>query len=282
MNEAPAPTFPPLAGLNRPVQAVVSPRAGGLSVRLNLNPDGRCNMQCAYCEVDRARLGGGPSRPDIAAMMAELARVMEQIDAGDGALIPGCAGAPAEYLRLGHVALSGNGEPTLCPVFEEVMEAVMHLRAQGRHGFFKVALITNGAALEEPCVRRGLRLLTSKDEIWAKLDAGTPGWFREVNGEGARYGDVLASITAAGRRRPLVLQTMVPRLDGRAIPMGEQEALGRVVAKLRRDGVQISLVQVYSATRPAASGRATHASLSELSSVARFAREAGRVPVRVY
>ena len=55
MNEAAAPTFPPLAGLNRPVQAVVSPRAGGLSVRLNLNPDGRCNMQCAYCEVDRAR-----------------------------------------------------------------------------------------------------------------------------------------------------------------------------------------------------------------------------------
>lgn len=282
MNAALAPTPAAAVGTQRFVQAVVSPRAGGLSVRLNLNPDGRCNMQCAYCEVDRARLAGLPSRPDIPAMMNELASALEQIDSGAGALLPGCAGAPHEYLKVGHVALSGNGEPTLCPVFEEVMEAVMHLRAQGRHGFFKVALITNGAALEEPCVRRGLRLLTSKDEIWAKLDAGTPEWFRKVNGEGVRYEDVLEAISATGRRRPLVLQSMLPRLDGRAIPLGEQEALGGRIAQLRQEGVQISFVQVYSATRPSASGRATHAGLSELSNVARLVRDAGGVKAQVY
>jgi pyruvate-formate lyase-activating enzyme len=282
MNASIAPHRAPAKGSFQFVQAVVSPRARGLSVRLNLNPDGRCNFQCAYCEVDRSRLVGQPSQPDVVAMMGELATVLEAIEAGRGGWLPGCEGAPAEYLKLGHVALSGSGEPTLCPVFEEVVEAVMHLRAQGRHGYFKVALITNSTALEEPGVRRGLRLMTSRDEIWAKLDAGTPEWFRKVNGDGVRFEEVLAAITSAGRRRPLVLQGLFPRLDGRPMPLSEQEAYGARVAALRRDGARIDGVQVYSATRPSASGRACHAGLGELSNIARAVREAGGVAARVF
>lgn len=282
MNMAVAPTLAPARPAFRFVQAVVSPRARGLSVRLNLNPDGRCNLQCAYCEVDRARLAGQPAQPDIGVMMAELAEALEAIEAGQGGSLPGCEGAPSDYLRLGHVALSGDGEPTLCPAFEEVVESVMHLRAQGRHGFFKVALITNSTGLEEPCVRRGLRLMTSQDEVWAKLDAGTAEWFRKVNGDGVRYDEVLGTIVAVGRRRPLVLQGLFPRLDGRPIPLLEQEAYGARVAELRRAGARIDFVQVYSTTRPSATGRACHAGLSELSNVARWVREAGGATARVF
>ena len=38
---------------NRFVYAVVSPRARGLSVGINLCPDKNCNFQCVYCEVHR-------------------------------------------------------------------------------------------------------------------------------------------------------------------------------------------------------------------------------------
>ena len=38
---------------NRFVYTVVSPRARGLSVGVNMNPDQRCNFDCAYCEVDQ-------------------------------------------------------------------------------------------------------------------------------------------------------------------------------------------------------------------------------------
>ena len=41
---------------NRFVYAVVSPRARGLSLGVNMNPDKRCNFDCLYCEVDRATL----------------------------------------------------------------------------------------------------------------------------------------------------------------------------------------------------------------------------------
>ncbi len=264
------------------VQVVVSPRARGLSVRLNLNPDGHCNFDCVYCDVDRLRLCRMEVVPDIAVMMMELEEVLELIRAGRGGLLAGCAGAPPEYLRLGHVALSGSGEPTLCPIFDEVVEAVLHLRAQGNHGFFKVALITNSSGLQEPVVRRGLRMLTAQDEIWAKLDAGTADWFRQVNRSDVAHAEVVASILATARERPVVIQGLFPRMDGRPVPEVEQNAFAARLASMRGDGAQIQLVQVYSASRPPVDGRCSHATLVELSAIARRVREVSGLPASVF
>ena len=38
---------------NRFVYAVISARARGLSLGVNVNPDKKCNFDCSYCEVDR-------------------------------------------------------------------------------------------------------------------------------------------------------------------------------------------------------------------------------------
>src|SRR6516225_9361678 len=38
---------------NRFVYAVISQRAHGLSIGINLNPDKCCNFDCVYCEVNR-------------------------------------------------------------------------------------------------------------------------------------------------------------------------------------------------------------------------------------
>src|ERR1035438_243536 len=38
---------------NKHVYLVLSPRANGLSIGLNLNPVVKCSFNCLYCEVDR-------------------------------------------------------------------------------------------------------------------------------------------------------------------------------------------------------------------------------------
>src|SRR5215472_17164438 len=58
---------------NRFIYLVISPRARGLSVGVNLNPDGKCNFNCLYCEVDRS-IASRERRLDVAAMAAELKR----------------------------------------------------------------------------------------------------------------------------------------------------------------------------------------------------------------
>ena len=282
MNAAPAAIACAGARTFRFVQAVVSPRARGLSVRLNLNPDGKCNFDCAYCDVNRARLRAAPEVPEVDTMMEELEEALDMIRAGHGAELAGCGGAPPEYLKVGHVALSGNGEPTLCPVFEEIVEGVMHLRAQGRHGFFKVALITNSSGLQERAVIRGLRLLTSQDEIWAKLDAGTEAWYRQVNRSEIPYAEIVQTLLRTAQSRPVTIQSLFPRLQGRSMPLAEQDAFATRIADLRREGARIQLVQVYSASRLAAGGRCGHATLSELSAIARRVRETAGVPAVVF
>jgi wyosine [tRNA(Phe)-imidazoG37] synthetase (radical SAM superfamily) len=222
------------------------------------------------------------SAPDIAVMMAELEEVLELIRLGRGGWLAGCGGAPAEYLKLGHVALSGSGEPTLCPVFEEVVEAVLHVRAQARHGFFKVALITNSSGLQEPMVRRGLRLLTSQDEVWAKLDAGTAGWFHQVNRSDLAYADVVESLLVTARERPVVIQGLFPRIDGRPMPELEREAFAAKLAELRGEGARIQMVQIFSASRRPVEARCSHATLAELSGMARRVRAVSGLAASVF
>lgn len=285
MKSAVAPLAKPVrsAGALPFVQTVVSPRARGLSVRLNLNPDGFCNFDCVYCDVRRSPVRGEPMVPDVTRMMADLAATLEVIQSGRAREeLPGLATAPAEFLRLGHVALSGNGEPTLCPIFEEVVHHVLQLRAHGAFGFFKLALVTNSSRLNDPQVRRSLRLFTPQDEVWAKLDAGTADWYRQVNRPQVAFDEVLEGITSLGRERPLVIQSLFPRIAGRGVSPLEQEAYLQRLISLRQAGTKIDFVQVYSAHRPPVLRTCTHAALAELSSLARRVRDVAGIPAGVF
>ena len=56
---------------NRFVYTVVSPRARGLSIGINMNPDRFCNFDCVYCEVDR-KLPATERDLDVGVMAEEL------------------------------------------------------------------------------------------------------------------------------------------------------------------------------------------------------------------
>src|SRR2546430_1129621 len=103
---------------NRFVYTVVSSRARGLSVGVNMNPDKFCNFDCVYCEVNRAE----PVREthlDVDVMAGELDATLESVRRGRIRERSNYQRLPDELLELRHVALSGDGEPTLCPNFAE-------------------------------------------------------------------------------------------------------------------------------------------------------------------
>lgn len=67
---------------NRFVYAVLSSRARGLSIGVNMNPDKHCNFDCEYCEVNRLF----PSRDldlDVDVMAAELQRTLAMAFSGE-------------------------------------------------------------------------------------------------------------------------------------------------------------------------------------------------------
>ncbi len=255
---------------DRFVYAVISSRAGGLSLGVNMNPDRRCNFDCAYCEVDR---GGVPTERRLAVevMATELRRALREVELGQLRLRPGYRFLPEELLRLRHVALSGDGEPTLATNFKEALEAVVRVRALG--GFFKIVLITNGTGLDLPEVQHGLEFLTKSDEIWIKLDGGTQVFLNKVNRPDVKLEKILANILLVGRQRPVVIQSLFAAIQGDEPPAEEIKQYAQRLKELKDDGAQISLVQIYSAARPGASSEWGHLPLRVLSQIAQTVRQ---------
>jgi wyosine [tRNA(Phe)-imidazoG37] synthetase (radical SAM superfamily) len=266
---------------NRFVYAVISQRAHGLSIGIDMNPDRHCNFDCAYCEIDRT-LPPRDSKVDLDVLAVELETLLTLTFQERLRELPYFETVPQELLALKGVALSGEGEPTLSPQFVEIIREVIHIRSRGKFPFFKLVLITNTAGLDLPDVRRGLHLLTSRDEIWAKLDAGTQEYMNRVNRSDLSLDKVIANILRIGKERPIVIQSLFPMLKGQEPALEEIEQYVKNLAYLKQNGARISLVQVYSAHRPSHHPECGHLPLKTLSRIAHRIREVAGLPAEVF
>ncbi len=264
---------------NRFVYAVISSRARGLALGVNVNPDKACNFNCTYCEVDR-RSGLENVKLDVEVMATELRRTLMQVRQGQLLDKPAYKHLPKELLTLRQVALSGDGEPSLADNFREAVEAVVRVRALG--SFFKIVLITNGTGLDRPAVLEGLQHFTNSDEIWVKLDGGTQSFLERVNRPDVPLEKILANILLVGRQRPVVIQSLFPALHGEEPSFDEIREYSLRLKELKAGGAQISLVQIYSAARPGNNPEWGHLPLRVLSQIAQTVRQTTGLRTEVF
>ena len=239
------------------VYPVISRRSKGLSIGINLNPDKACNFDCIYCQVDRTT--PGPAKGvEISALAAELDALLDAaVDLSLFRESPFDA-LPVEQRAVRDIALSGDGEPTTYPRFDEAVEVIA--RAKKAHGLdaAKIVLITDACYLTKPQVKRGLAIMDENNgEIWAKLDAGTEAYYQLVNRPNYPLAHVIENIIDAARVRPLVIQSLWMKVHG-AGPTDEEVAafcdrLNEIVAA----GGDIKLVQVYTIARQTTEAYAT-------------------------
>jgi wyosine [tRNA(Phe)-imidazoG37] synthetase (radical SAM superfamily) len=209
---------------------------------------------------------------DVVIMAAELERLLRLQHEGKLSELHWFRNLPPELLELKEVALSGYGEPTLCPNFDEVVREVLYLRSTRKLPFFKAVLITNGTGLDLPPVTAGLGLLCQQDEIWVKLDAGTQEYYEQVNRPTLPFWRVLANILAVSKKRPVIIQSLFPLVNGQEPPWEEIEEYAQRLKELKAAGAQISMVQVYSAHRPPHRPNCKHLALKSLSRIASHVR----------
>lgn len=161
------------------VYPVVSRRAGGVSIGINLNPNNACNWACVYCQVP-GLTRGGPPPVQLALLEAELRRFLREVTEGDFMV----RYVPEEARRLVDVAFSGNGEPTSAAAFHEAVLCLEKvLRDFALIDVIKVRLITNGSLLHRPEVCHGIaRIGALGGEVWFKVDRATLSGVEQVNG----------------------------------------------------------------------------------------------------
>ena len=266
---------------NRFVYVVVSARARGLSVGINMNPDKQCNFDCVYCEIHRNEVPR-ENFLDVDVMAAELRKTLAFVSEGRLRERPWYHNLPDEMLQLRHVALSGDGEPTFAPNFAEALQALVHVRALGGFPFFKLVLITNATGLDQPQVQHGLKFFTRSDEIWAKLDGGTQAYLNKVDRMKVDLDKILSNILHLARQRPVVIQSLFPAIDGEEPPLEEIEQYAHRLKDLKAAGAQIPLVQIYSATRPTPNSGCGHLPLKTLSRIAQTVRQVAALKAEVF
>ena len=235
---------------NRYVYAVLSRRARGLSVGVNMNPDKVCNFDCPYCQVDRTT-PGGPSRIDVASLGAELEDLLGRAQDGSLWQHPLFAPTPEDMRRISDVAFAGDGEPTTPPEFPAAAQRARELVDRSGLGV-PLRLLTNATMLDRPRVRE---TLPAFDELWCKLDAGTEEYFRVVDRTRFSFKKILENLLITAKERPIVIQSMFLSLDG----VGPDEAeINAYLGRLRdivAGGGTIDLVQVYTVARRPADAR---------------------------
>src|ERR1700722_13802742 len=116
---------------NRYVYAVVSRRSKGVSLGINLNPDKLCNFDCVYCQVDRTT-PGGPANVDVPRLAAELEDMLDLAVSGALYETDAFRTTPPALRRLNDIAFAGDGEPTTCPAFPEVVQLATDARRRLR------------------------------------------------------------------------------------------------------------------------------------------------------
>jgi wyosine [tRNA(Phe)-imidazoG37] synthetase (radical SAM superfamily) len=254
---------------NRYVYAVVSRRAGGLSIGVNLNPDKACNFDCPYCQVDRTT-PGAPARVDVTVLAAELSDLLGRARGDLWSRPPFDTVAP-DMRRVADIAFAGDGEPTTPREFPAAARAARDARDRVAPGV-PLRLLTNATLFHKERVRAAL---ADFDDLWCKLDAGTEAYFRLVDGTRLPFRRVLENLLLVARERPVVVQSLFPAIGGAGPGDAEVAAWVERLREIVAQGGHVEHVQVYTVARAPSDPRFTPLDRERLEAIAESARRAG-------
>lgn len=231
------------AGL-RYVYPVISRRAGGVSVGINLNVNNACNWACVYCQVDNLTRGGPPP-VDVELLTRELDAFLDDALHGDFM----ARAVPIEARRIMDVAFSGNGEPTSCAEFPAAVAAVRAvLQRHGLEGAVPLRLITNGSLLHRPAVQEGVRSLgEAGGEVWFKVDRASAAEVETINGVPFSAAKVRRNLALCASLAPTWVQTCWFALDGAAPDAAARDAYCELLKPL---AASLAGIHLYGLARP--------------------------------
>ncbi len=258
------------------VYPVVSRRAGGVSIGINLNTNNACNWRCVYCQVPNLTRGTPPPI-DLDLLQHELTNFLNQVLHGDFMLRHVAEGDR----QLQDIAFSGNGEPTSAKEFPAAIEIVRNaLIATDLLGKIKVRLITNGSLIDKPAVLESLRMLAQcNGEVWFKLDAGSQEGISRTNDVTLSPQTHLKRLIKCAEVCPTFVQSCFFAMDGIAPSEADIQAY---LDCLQQVAPSIQGVHLYGVVRPSMQAEAPRLSQLPLAWLETLAERIRALGIQVF
>jgi wyosine [tRNA(Phe)-imidazoG37] synthetase (radical SAM superfamily) len=233
----------------RYVYPVVSRRAGGVSIGINLNVNNACNWRCVYCQVPDLKRGS-PMPIDMTLLEQELRRFLDYALHGDFMTRYVAEGDR----QLQDIAFSGNGEPTSAKEFPDILillEKILldfNLLGKTQAHPIKVRLISNGSLMDKASVLASLKHLARLNgEVWFKLDGGTQAGIARINDVNIKPEAHLLRLKNCVAVCPTFVQTCLFAMDGE--PPSEEDTVA-YLGLLDQVKADLQGVHLYGYARP--------------------------------
>jgi wyosine [tRNA(Phe)-imidazoG37] synthetase (radical SAM superfamily) len=238
----------------RYVYPVVSRRAGGVSIGINLNVNNACNWRCVYCQVPDLKRGS-PTPIDMTLLEQELRRFLDYALHGDFMTRYVAEGDR----QLQDIAFSGNGEPTSAKEFPDILIMLEKIlldfnllgKAQAHQipaNPIKVRLISNGSLMDKASVLASLKHLARLNgEVWFKLDGGTQAGIARINDVNIKPEAHLQRLRNCVAVCPTFVQTCLFAMDGEPPSEEDTEAYLGLLDQVKSD---LQGVYLYGYARP--------------------------------
>lgn len=259
------------------IYPVVSRRAGGLSLGINLNTNNACNWQCIYCEVPNL-VRGKPEVINLEEFQVELDYWLDQIV--NKSFLDQYTESKTEFKDI---AFSGNGEPTACEQFKEVIKILIKKVSEYKLSKkIMIRLITNGSYMNKPTVKEALALISNlSKEIWFKIDQVNEEDVKTINQINLSESSIKKNLEAALAISPTVIQTCLFKLNKK---LPSKESFEEYINFLELYKDKIKEIHLYSLARPSeqlSKNELTRLTKSELENIA-VKMEILNVPTKIF
>lgn len=260
----------------RYVYPVISRRAGGISLGINLNPNNACNWACIYCQVPNLKRGSPPPL-DLSLLTQELKSLLQHILHGNFMQQEIPEDTPP---RLLDIAFSGNGEPTSAKEFASAITTVIQImQTMQLLPAVKLRLITNGSLMHRIEVQEGIRHLGEiAGEVWFKIDRVTSSGTKTTNGIRLNPAKTRHNLHCCAQLATTWIQTCWFALDGLAPSIEEENAYLHFIEETR---AEIQGIHLYGLARPSLQPEAKRLSAIPASQLESFAEKIRSLDITV-
>lgn len=260
------------------IYPVLSRRAEGLSIGINLNPNHACNWRCIYCQVPDLQRGAAPAI-DLALLEQELRDFLQDVLQGD---FFDRLHVPQAWREIRDIAISGNGEPTSAAQFPQVVALIGRVLASLSLSECKLVLISNGSLVHKPLVQQGLKRWGELGgTMWFKLDTATDAGLKRINHAGLSAAKARANLETAAGLCPVWIQTCLFLLDEQPPALQECRAYLELLTDLTTKAVPLQGVLLYGLARPSRQAEAARLSALPVEWLENFANDIRRLGVEV-
>jgi len=198
----------------------VASRRFGLSLGIDLSPESKsCNFDCLYCELKPAKVTDRIDNPPaVKEVLSEVEKALH------------------EYPDVDVITITANGEPTLYPELDRLVEGLNELK-----GDKKLLILSNASTIIDPKVQQVLKEI---DIVKLSLDCATEKCFKKIDRplKSVHIEEIIEGLISFRKNfsHELILEILV--VAGINDKEEEMRALAKVLDRVNPDRVDLGTI----------------------------------------